>query len=362
VKAPAVVAVAAGGRHSLAVLADGTVMSWGANDHGQLGHGRSGSKGPGRVIAPDGEPGNLHDVVAIAADTDFSMALRSDGTVVTWGTGDAGQRGTGQNKEVDHPTVVKAMDGKGPLRDVIQIAADGRTELALLKDGRVMSWGANRFGMLGDGTRISKNLPVFVVSSGGTEPLADVKQVSIGGQNGLAVLNDGTLVAWGHNDRGQLGNGSLKDRPVPGPVVGMSGTGNLVDVVQVSAAEKHAFALRGDGTVVAWGNNSAGQLGDGTLQLRMWPVSVLGGGGGPELRGVKRVAAGEAYGAAILDDGSLRTWGANGSGQLGSGDRVPRSEPGPVAVRAGLRLKGVEAVAAGERHLLVLSSGHTDKK
>lgn len=356
------VAIAAGGRHSLAVLADGTVMSWGADDHGQLGHGRPRSGAAARVIAPDGEPGDLRNVVAVAADTDFSMALRSDGTVVTWGTGDAGQRGIGEDKAPPYPTVVKAMDGKGPLRDVIQIAADGRTELALLRDGRVMAWGANQFGMLGDGTRISKNLPVFVVSADGTEHLSDVKQISIGGQNGLAVLNDGTLLAWGHNDRGQLGDGSLKDRPVPGPVVGLSGTGNLVDVVQVSAAEKHAFALRGDGTVVAWGNNSAGQLGDGTVQLRTWPVSVLGGGGGPELRGVKRVAAGEAYGVALLDDGSLRTWGANGSGQLGSGDRVPRNEPGPVAVTAGLRLKGIEAVAAGERHLLVLSAGHTGKE
>ncbi len=351
-----VTAIAAGARHSLAVLSNGTVYSWGANDRGQLGHGKPGSdQNAGPVSAPDGQPGELHNVVAVAADTDFSMALRSDGTVVTWGAGDAGQRGIGRKAAPAYPTTVLSMDGTGPLAGVKQISADGRTELALLKDGRVLSWGANLYGMLGDGTRVSRSLPNFVKSPDGKGQLSSVEQVAIGGQNGLALLSSGAVLSWGHNDLGQLGDGTNTDRLVPGPVLGPGAEGELTGITAISAAEKHAIVLRSDGTALAWGNNTAGQLGDGTLRQRTSPVAVIGSGSGPLLRGVVSVYAGEAYGAAILTDGTVRTWGSNGRGQLGSGDRVSRDRPGPIATRAGDRIPHVMAIAVGERHLILLS-------
>ncbi len=354
-----VVAVGAGGRHSLAVLANGQVLSWGADDQGQLGHGAPGpdSEQPTPVIAPDGQAGVLSHVVAVSSDTDFSMALRSDGTVVTWGTGDAGQRGDGRIGAPDYPTTVKAPDGAGPLQHVVQISADGRTELALLNTGQVVAWGANTYGMLGDGTKTDRSLPVYVVGENGQGRLGDVRQVTVGGQNGVAILGDGSVVSWGHNDKGQLGDGSLTDRLVPGPVSGVDDLGRLSDVVQVSAAEKHVIALRGDGSVVAWGNNTAGQLGDGTLTLRTAPVVVSGeGGNSAQLTGVRSVDAGEAYGVAIMANGTVLDWGADGKGQLGDGDRTSRSTPGPVSSTTGKPLKHVLAVAAGERHLLVLTT------
>lgn len=351
-----VVAVAGGGRHTLAVLADGHVMSWGANDFGQLG--RPASSGEiAEVSAPDGAPGVLEDVVAVAADTDFSMALRGDGTVVTWGKGDAGQRGTGMLEAPLQPTVVQAPGGAEPLAEVVAIAADGRSELALLEDGTVLGWGANRYGMLGDGTREDRLLPVHVKSPDGTSSLSGVSSVAIGGQHAVAVLTTGEVFAWGRNDEGQLGDGTGVDRPLPGPVRDVGGGAQLTRVVQVAAAEKHSFALRSDGTVVAWGDNAGGQLGDGTVRDRNVPVPVVNSGAGPVLKGVAEVFAGEAYGVVILDDATVRTWGANGNGQLGAGDRSPRNRPGPVVAASGERLSGVLTVAAGERHLLLLAGG-----
>jgi alpha-tubulin suppressor-like RCC1 family protein len=353
--ATGVVAIAGGGRHSLAVLQDGTVFAWGADDKGQLGLGRTGGdSGSGKVASPDGN-GPLRGVVAVAADTDFSMALRSDGTVVTWGSGGAGQRGDGTKFPPERPTVVLSPDGDGPLRGVTQIAADGRTELALLRDGRVVAWGANTYGMLGDGTRVDRELPVYVTGEDGDGELQGVQRVAVGGQHGLALRKDGCVLSWGLNDEGQLGSGDQAGRLAPGPVRGVGGSGTLCDVAALSAAEKHTLALRRDGTVVAWGNNTAGQLGDGSTTPRTTPVAVVGGGSGPQLRGVRQIASGEAFGAAVLSDGSLRTWGANGQGQLGAGDRVNRDRPGPVTALAGGRLAPVLRVAAGERHLLVLT-------
>lgn len=349
-------AVAGGGRHSLAVLADGSVVAWGANDHGQLGNGtRRDSRVPVPVRAPDGGSGTLDGVVAISANNDFSMALRRNGTVVTWGDGSSGQRGTGKRTSPRVPTTVRAPDGRRALTGITAIAADGHTELVLRRNGQLLAWGANDYGMVGDGTRRDRALPVPVRGLDGTRRLVGVTRIAIGGQHGLALLRDGRLASWGHNDLGQLGDGSRQDRLTPGLVSGVGGKGALSGVTGISAAEKHNYALRKDGTVVAWGNNTAGQLGDRSVKLRATPVTVAGSHG-PQLRGVAQVFAGEAYGAAVLTDGTPLTWGAGGSGQLGSGNRVPRSRPGTVVLAHGAAPDRALSAGAGERHLILLMS------
>ncbi|WP_018653355.1 RCC1 domain-containing protein [Actinomadura flavalba] len=347
-------AVAGGGRHSLAVLEGGTVVAWGANDHGQLGDGTTVDRPtPVKVRAADGRPGALTGVVAVSANSDFSMALRSDGTVVTFGKGDAGQRGTGTRAAPLIPTTVRAADRRGPLRGITAIAADGRTELALTRSGRVLSWGANTFGMLGDGTRRPRALPGPVKGLEGEGALTGVTRIAMGGQHGLAVLRDGRLAAWGRNDLGQLGDGTRRDRPVPDVVTGVGGNGQLGGVASISAAEKHNYALLKDGSAVAWGNNSAGQLGDGSAKLRTIPVPIVSGHG-PLLRNVQQVFAGEAYGVAVLSDGSPMTWGAGGRGQLASGNRQPRNRPGTLVMAHGAPLRPVLTAGVGERHLLLV--------
>lgn len=348
------VAVAGGGRHSLAVLDGGRVVAWGANDDGQLGDGTTRDSGvPVRVRAPDGRPGRLDDAVAVAANNDFSMALRRDGTVVTWGAGSSGQRGTGKRTAPLVPTTVRAPDGRGALTGVTAIAADGHTELVLRGDGQVFAWGANAHGMVGDGTREDRSLPVPVRGLDGAARLDGAVRIAVGGQHGLALLRDGRVASWGHNELGQLGDGTRRDRLTPALVSGVGGKGVLDGVAAVAAAEKHNYALRGDGTIVAWGNNTAGQLGDGTVKPRTAPVNVAGRSA-PKLRGATRVFAGEAYGAAILTDGTLLTWGAGGSGQLGSGKRAPRSRPGTTLTVEGAVPAHALSVGVGERHLILL--------
>ncbi|URM95853.1 chromosome condensation regulator RCC1 [Actinomadura madurae] len=347
-------AVAGGGRHSLAVLASGEAVAWGANEDGQLGDGTTrDSAVPVPVRAADGRPGRLDGVVAVSANTDFSMALRSDGTVVTWGEGSSGQRGTGDRTALRVPTTVRSPDGRGPLRDIVAIAADGRTELALRRDGQVLAWGANTYGMIGDGTRENRPLPVPVRGLDGAGRLQNAVRVAVGGQHGLALLRDGRVAAWGHNDLGQLGDGSRQDRLTPVLVAGTGGKGVLRGVTSIAAAEKHNYALRDDGTVVAWGNNTAGQLGDGTLELRAAPVAVAGRKA-ERMRRAAQVFAGEAYGAAILADGTTLTWGAGGSGQLGSGRAAARGRPGTLVTSDGTAPGRVLSAGAGERHLILL--------
>ncbi|MFG2005607.1 RCC1-like domain-containing protein [Spirillospora sp. NPDC048911] len=351
------VAVAAGGRHSLALVSGGRVAAWGANDKGQLGDGtRIGRSEPVAVRAPGGSGLPLTGAVAIAADTDFSMALLRNGSVVTWGAGTVGQRGigrTGRTGEPPDPTVVLRPDGRGPLTRVSAIAADGNTALALLKDGTVVGWGSNDFGMVGDGSSVDRALPRAVRGPEGEQRLAGVTQIATGGQHGLARLRDGTAVSWGRNDYGQLGDGTLTNRLEPVRVSGPHGLPVLRDIVTITAGEQHNFALRGDGGVVAWGNNTAGQLGDGTTNSSPRPVQVVGVQS-PRLRGVVRIVAGEAYGVATLTDGSVLTWGSGSKGQLGSGAKAPRTKPGTVVLAGGRPAGRVLDVGAGRRHLALL--------
>lgn len=348
-----VVDVAGGRAHSLAALEDGRVLAWGENETGQLGDaGTTGSAEPVEVVAPAPDEGALGDVTAVAADTDFSMALRADGTVVTWGESSAGQRGTGPAPASLRPTVVLTTSG-APLDGVVSVAADGRTAMAVREDGTVLAWGSNSYGQLGDGTTADRALPGPVLTEAGGPALQGVQDVSVGGQHGVALLETGEVMAWGRNDTGQLGDGTTADRPVPRPVALRTSTGGVADVVAVSAAEKFTLALLADTTVLGWGSGAAGQLGRGTVAAVMGPGPVLASFGGSPLRGVQDVAAGEAYGVALLADGSARSWGAGRCGQLGDPASTGRSLPGPVPLPA--TAGQVLDVGAAEQHLLLVA-------
>ncbi|HZH78690.1 MAG TPA: RCC1 repeat-containing protein, partial [Archangium sp.] len=159
---------------------------------------------------------------------------------------------------------------------------------------------------------------------------------AVGGfSHSLAVRPDGTVWAWGNNTYGQLGDGTNTRRHTPVRVNGLSG------VVAVAAGGGHSVAVRGDGTVWTWGNNMFGQLGDGTTTERWTPMQVRG------LSGVVAVAAGGASSLAVREDGTAWAWGDNDTGQLGDGTSTRRWTP--VQVNG---LSDVVAVATGGTHSL----------
>jgi len=139
---------------------------------------------------------------------------------------------------------------------------------------------------------------------------------------------------------------------VPAPVGGPGGR-ELTEVSEVAAGGKHNYAIRRDGTVLAWGANVNGQLGDGTTRNAARPVKVAGTYT-EALRGAARMAAGQGYGAAILVGGSALTWGIASQGQLASGNRLARVRPGPLVAAQGVRVGDIMNLAAGARHLLLL--------
>jgi alpha-tubulin suppressor-like RCC1 family protein len=313
-------AVAAGGRHSLALLADGTVVSWGSNEFGQLGIGEANATNVPVAV------GGLSGVKAISAGADHSLALLANGTVMAWGDNESGQLGTGDTKESNVPVAVSGLKG------VKAISAGSNYSLALLTNGTVMAWGGNEAGQLGTGNTKQSDVPVAVKS------LTGVSAVSAGGDVSLALLAKGTVDSWGSNEHGQLGNTTAEEgSDVPVAVEG------LTSATAVAAGAEHGLALLSGGTVMAWGADASGQVGNGAIAASV-PTPVAVGG----LAGVAGISAGGADSAALLASGSLMSWGNDAWGTLGD---AATGSPSDVPVTVSGLTKAV-AVSVGALHML----------
>lgn len=273
------VEAAGGDYHSVALKSDGTVYAWGSNDRGQLGVGSAvDSSTPVQVLDPADPTGFLTGVVSVAAGYDHSVALKQNGTVRTWGRNQQGELGNGTN--IDSPTVVQVIDPIDPsgfLTGVVAIATGGDHCMALKANGTVWAWGGNHAGQLGDGTTVDSYTPVKVVDSEDKSGfLKNVAFIASGYDHSLAVKSDGTVWSWGLNYNGRLGDGTEVNRPVPGRVLDPGDpTGYLGGVIEVSGGCAHSAALKSDGTMMAWGSNAQGQLGDNTSVNRSFAVRVV---------------------------------------------------------------------------------------
>jgi alpha-tubulin suppressor-like RCC1 family protein len=311
-----VVALATGVNHSLVVTTEGTLYAWGHNASGQLGDGTKKDRSQPAPVS------GLHDVRAVAAGDGFSMALEADGSVFAWGNNQSGQLGDGKAPQ-DHSTP-EVVRGLGAGSGVVAIAAGSSFAIVRKADGSVWEWGNGTSGQLGDGANSKLSAPTQVQGLG---PGSGVIAVAGGGAHVLALKSDGTVLAWGHNQSGQLGDGTApNDHSTP---VGVAGLGPGSGIVAIAAGDSFSLAAKGDGSVLAWGNNKTGELGDGTSpQDHSTPVAVPPFTTSGPLRSL---AAGGSHGLAITADNQVWAWGNNSAGQLGDGT-APTDQHTPVQV------------------------------
>ena len=272
----------------------------------------------------------------VSAGGDHSMALSSEGQVLTWGFGGEGQLGLGDEENRSVPTLVPDLEG------VTAIGA-GRSHSLAIKGGAVYTWGNGEHGCLGLGDTNRRLVPTRVPE------LQGIVAVDGGYCFSVALSMDGVLHTWGQNGSGQLGVGDREDRNVPTRV------DTLSHVVDVSAGGAHTLAVTSDGAIFSWGGGGSGRLGHGDDEAT---VDVPRRIEHPALEGVRivRVGAGEDHSMAVSEEGRLYVWGKVGEGMLGLGDQI--DEDGYLYVPTLVEgVEGVEGCEGGTYHSLLSTRG-----
>lgn len=351
-------AIGAGDVHSFAVLGDGTLLMWGAGSNGRLGNG-----GTSDQASPVHVTG-LAGAVTVTAGQAHSLAVLDDGTVHAWGSDANGRLGDGDENRDDQDTPVHVAD----LPSVVAVAAGNAHSVAVTEESIIFTWGSNANGRLGLGEADLPNVPMRVLGGDqvGLDPyLQGIVAIEAGTSHSLALVDNGTVLAWGAGGSGRLGTGTMADEPAPAWVVtGAQGSesGLLEDVQAISAGAAHSLALLEDGTVYAWGSGGSGRLGDGSSNTRLTPVQVAGGEqGSTYLQDIIAISAGGSHSLALASDGAVYAWGNGAGGRLGNPGGG--SSAVPVRVHGGEQgpgfLKNVVSISAGDIHSMAAADGFT---
>jgi alpha-tubulin suppressor-like RCC1 family protein len=297
--------LAVGANHSCAMLSNGRVYCWGADNSGQL--------GDNATLANQSSPaqvGLYTDFTKISAGGDSTCGLRSGGTIVCWGNDLEGT--LGDNAGFVNQATPVTVSGLTTMTDV----SVGRAHACGRKsDNTFRCWGSNvTYGQLGNGTTTTSGVPVTPAPGTATASAA-------GGDVSCSFISGGSIKCWGADDMGQLGdNAALASKTTPTAIAG------LANVTSIKMGLKHGCALTNTNSILCWGNDASGQLGDNAASSNQpTPVAVTG------LASVSAIGVGENHSCGILSSGLVYCWGQGTAGQLGDGGST--NQPTPVLVQ-----------------------------
>ena len=294
--------IAGGDDHTIAIKTDGSLWTWGWNYYGQLGvDDRTNRSTPVTTLLG----GN--NWKSIAGGRFHTIAIKTDGTLWTWGRNQVGQLGV--NDTTNRSTPVTTLLGGNNWKS---IAGGGDHTIAIKTDGSLWTWGWNFYGELGVNDTTTRSTPVTTLLGGN-----NWKSIAGGGFHTIAIKTDGTLWNWGENNFGQLGVNDTTTRSTPVTTI-LGGT----NWKSIAGGGDHIIAIKTDGSLWSWGFNANGQLGVNDTTIRSTPVTTLLGG-----NNWKSIAGGSRNTIALKTDGTLWSWGFNNNGQLGVNDTITRSTP-----------------------------------
>ncbi|MCX6016516.1 MAG: hypothetical protein NT020_13155 [Chloroflexales bacterium] len=318
--------ITAGGNFSCAALKHVVSRCWGGNEYGQLGNGTTNAAALPQTVRSNDE------VVTIAAGSAHACLIVSDGTVRCWGHNNFGQLGNQATEDSSAPVIAA-------VQQVIDISLGQSHSCALLQDGGGACWGRNDDGQLGSGNTASSGMPLRVAD------LKNTKVLKSGGNHTCAVLQSTSVVCWGRNQQGQLGIGNIgPGLSTPTYVPGLNG------VSDISLGLDHTCALTQVGQVYCWGWNHYGQVGKGIVGDTAYithPQLV------DDVTNVVAITAGDNHTCVLQQNGDVRCWGDNYSGQLGVNNLVEETTSHPASVVV-TGLQNVVAIVAGGAHTCAL--------
>ncbi|GIO84852.1 hypothetical protein J25TS5_17840 [Paenibacillus faecis] len=305
-----------------------------------------------RVYAASAAPSG---VKAFGAGYLHTLLIAEDGTV--WGMGDnsAGALGDGTTTNSFRPVQVMKADGS-PLTNAAAVAGGGYFSVALLNDGTVWAWGKGAYGKLGNGASDNQYRAVQVIQSDGS-PLTQVHSIASAYDHTLALKDDGSVWGWGSNSSNQLTD--YYDISIQRAVRIKASNGSyLTDVKAVGGGDYHSMALKEDGTVWAWGYGGFGALGNGSTADSVYPVQVTDSSGTP-LTGITDLKGNRLGGMVLKEDGTVWSWGYNENYNLGNPGVTSSNRAIQVLQTGSVPLTGVSRISGGGRLSMALKSDGT---
>ncbi len=322
-KAQCFSAIEAGQDFTVAIKTNGTLVAWGKNDQGQLGDGTTTNKNIPTQI------GTASNWAKISVGQDHTLAIKTDGTLWAWGNNSFQKLGFASSGSVSVPTQI------GIATNWDFISAGGGHSVAIKTDGTLWAWGRNFYGQLGDGTNTNRSIPTQIGSA------TDWKSISAGNEHTMARRNGSTLWVWGSNLSGELGDGTTVSKNTPFEIgVGAN------NWLKIYAGTSSSMAIKSNGTLWAWGNNGYGNLGTGSTANLSIPTQI------GTATNWSTISLGFGHVLAIKTDFTLYAWGWNADGQLGDGTTVNKLVPYYLSTT------NTALIAAGVYHsICTISSG-----
>ncbi|MDR6966721.1 alpha-tubulin suppressor-like RCC1 family protein/ligand-binding sensor domain-containing protein [Flavobacterium arsenatis] len=313
----------AGGRNfTLAIKSDGTLWAWGNNSYGQLGDGTTVNK-----LVPT-QISTSTDWESVSAGFGHSVAIKNNGTLWTWGFNLQGQLGDGTNTNKTVPTQI----GTATNWEIVE--ARGQHNIAKKSNGTLWAWGSNSFSQLGDGTAINRYSPIQIGTA------TNWQSIGTGGAHSMAIKTDGTLWCWGFNSNGQVGDGTATNRYVPTQI------GTATNWKSVTGGSYFTIATKTNNSLWTWGRNYNGELGLNDTTDRSVPTQV------GTATNWDKIAAGEDHALASRTYGALFAWGYDSVGQVGNGS----STENVLAPTLLLNVQSWISLKAGGTHSLAIDN------
>ena len=309
--------------HNLALYQDGSLYSWGDNHYGQLGLGHRQHQNTPQLI----DPSHFHNktINSIHQGPIHTLALMEDGSLYTWGYNVYGELGLGHNTNQNTPQLISPDHFENKI--IQSIHTGSHHTLVLMTNGSLYAYGQNAKGQLGLGHNNNQNTPQLISPT--HFPNKTIQSIHTGYGNTLALMEDGSLYSWGYNKAGELGLGHTDNQYTPQLINPEHFHYNTIKSIHIEFM--HALALMDDGTLYTWGQNDYGQLGldhnyDAYTPQLIDPNHF-------DNKTIQSIYTEENHTLAMMTDGSLYSWGENEFGQLGLGHTDDQNTPQKIEGR-----------------------------
>ena len=319
--------ISLGGGHSAAVTSIGRAFIWGSSSDGQLGGGTL------SIMTTPAELTSFFKLGAGEKITSFSLgflnssAITSTGRVFTWGRNDKGQLGDGSIARRIRPVDITRLFDLGPGETIVNMSLGYYHSAAISSEGSIFTWGMNENGQLGDRTTDSKYIPIKITNPNYKYLGDKFKSIYLGLSHTAAITEKGQVYSWGDNSNGQLGNGTTIEKTMPSYIGNLPQTYMDETIQSISLGSLHSAAVTTNGRIFTWGSNANSQLGDGTITQRNNPIEITSRFNLSIGEKIESVSLGGYYSSAITSKGRIFTWGSNAYGQLGNGTITSLSAP-----------------------------------